>query len=327
VGAKDGVVVVATNRCVDRYCYKYRYLVNRLLPGNTLVRGLSLEDGSALWEYKTYSPVWNMVPQWGKDGTVMFNDGEGSAYCLDLQTGKEIWKAEGNIGTYTQAAGVYAAELDMFISLGTAYYEGDDCNPYTKRGIKHTCSAKQYNESTGRTMGNIWAYNATSGRQIWKIDTREVPASASVPLVTTNIWGHLRIMVTLGYNCRFNSPSVIKAISPEHGRATWTREGPTLWTSMCAGDKEGGDVRRAMGGRAACVPNSWTIPAVDKKGDIYVGTQVGMLQRWGSPTGRTRDVQLLSTLATSAAFTDNGIAFGDGFMAVSTCNSLIVIQT
>merc|ERR1719188_1189517 len=321
VGAKDGVVVVATNRCTDRYCYKYRYLVNALMPGNTLVRGLSLKTGSPLWEYKTASPVWNMLPQWGKDGTVLFTDGEGTAYCLDLQTGKEIWKKEGNMGTNTQAAGVYFEPLNMFISLGTAQYTGDDCNPYTKRGIKHTCGARPGSE------GVVWAYDGTSGRLLWTATTPEPPAGVAIAPTATNVPKHTRVIVTMGFNCRYNSPSGIYVYSPDSGDLRWRRDGPTLWSQACAGDKEGADVRRAMGARSTCMPNSMTIPAVDKRGDIYVGTQVGELIRWGSKAGRHPPVDILSSLSTVSGFTDNSIAFGDGFMVASTCSSLIVFKT
>ncbi|CAK0824607.1 unnamed protein product, partial [Prorocentrum cordatum] len=40
VAAKDGIVVVATNRCIDRYCYRYRNQTNPLTPGNSVVRSL-----------------------------------------------------------------------------------------------------------------------------------------------------------------------------------------------------------------------------------------------------------------------------------------------
>merc|ERR1740121_2821877 len=75
------------------------------------------------------------------------------------------------------------------------------------------------------------------------------------------------------------------------------------------------------------MPNSWSTPAMDAAGDIYVGNQVGVLQKWGTPTGRTRDTQLLSTLTTGVAFQDSAVAFADGIMAVATCTSLIVFTT
>jgi len=229
------------------------------------------------------------------------------------------------MGTNTQAAGVYSPRANMYISLGMASFDEKskrkDCNHYTMRGVKHTCNSEP------GAGGKVYAYNATSGRLLWTTDTPEPPAGASVPLLSTNLKGHLRIALTLGQNCKYNSKSWLWALSPEHGRPTWRKEGPTLWSPHCAGDKEGQDIRRAMGGRAACMPNSMTPPTVDSEGNVYVGTQVGLLEKWGSPTGRTKDVELLSTLQTTAAFTDNGIAFGPGIMAVSTCTSLIILQT
>jgi len=115
-------------------------------------------------------------------------------------------------------------------------------------------------------------------------------------------------------------------MDPTSGHIRWMKEGPTLWTGFCAGDKEGADIRRAMGGREKCNPNSWSLPVADSSGDLYIGNQVGVLQRIGSPTGRSKDVQLLSTLTTGVAFQDAAIAFAPGIMAVSTCTSLIVFQ-
>jgi len=322
VGAKDGVVVVATNRCVDRYCYRYRNQTNPLTPSNSFIRGLSAADGSAIWTYKTRSPVWNMVPQWGPDDTVMFQDFEANAYCLNFKTGALVWKflAPKGMGTYTNAAAVYDSSANRLFTMGAKGYEHKYCNPYPAPGILPYCS------TWPGSAGMIYGINATSGKKLWETETKEPPTSGAVGFLNSPP-GHTRLVVTLGYNCRYNSPSEILSVDPHNGHLRWEREGPTLWSNMCAGDKEGGDIRRAMGGRAACVPNSWSAPVIDSNGDFYVGNQVGVLQKWGSPTGRTTDVQVLSTLTTGVAFQDAAIAFGPGIMAVSTCTSLIVFQT
>jgi len=322
VAAKDGVVVVATDRCTDRYCYRYRNTTNPLTEGNSRVRGLSAADGSAIWEYKTMAPVWNMVPLWGPNSDVIFQDWEGRLYSLDLQTGALRYRVGGNIGTHTHAAATYDAGHEMVIALGVGYYQDKYCNPYIAPGILINCN------TWPGVRGFIRGYNVSSGHKLWERETPEPPASAAVGM--TSSWapgGHTRLVVTMGYNCMHNSPSQIWAIDPNNGHIRWKRDGPTLWTSTCAGDKEGADIRRAMGGRAACVPNSWSTPAIDANGDVYVGNQVGVLQKYGSPTGRTADVALLSTLTTGHAFQDSAIAFGEGIMAISTCTSLIVLQT
>ncbi|CAK0804464.1 unnamed protein product [Prorocentrum cordatum] len=322
VGAKDGVVVVATNRCTDRYCYRYRNQTNPLTPSNSIVRGLSAADGSALWSYKTRSPVWNMVPQWGPNDTVMFQDFEANAYCLNFKTGALVWKfrASKGMGTYTSAAAVYDAASERFFAMGAKEYEHKYCNPYPAPGVLPHCN------TWPGSPGMIYGLNATSGRKMWEYETREPPASGAVGFLNSPA-GHTRLVVTLGYNCRYNSPTGLLILDPNNGHFRLEREGPTLWSGMCAGDREGGDIRRAMGGRAACVPNSWSSPVIDSNGDFYVGNQVGVLQKWGSPTGRNRDFQVLSTLTTGVAFQDSAIAFGPGIMAVSTCTSLIVMQT
>jgi len=335
VAGKDGIIVVATDKCTDRYCYRYRNQTNPLTPGNSMVRGLSAVDGSAVWQYRTFAPVWNMVPLWGPDGTVMFQDWEGRLYSLDLLTGALVFKVGGDLGTHTQAAATYDPGHNVAFALGMQHYNvetyrmtdaigtdgGKFCNPYVAPGILINC----WTWPGGR--GFIRGYNASSGRAIWHRDTPEPPAGATAGAL--NSPEHTRLVLTMGFNCRFNSPSQIWALDPHNGDIRWIRDGPTLWTSTCAGDREGADIRRAMGGRATCTPNSWSLPTIDSAGDVYVGNQVGVLQRWGNPSGTTgaRNVQLLATMTTGVAFQDASIAISQDVMAVSTCTSLMVFQT
>jgi len=341
VAGKDGIIVVATDKCVDRYCYRYRNQTTPLTPGNSKVRGLSVVDGSAVWEFKTVAPVWNMAPLWGPDDSVLFQDWEGRVYSLDLATGTLKWQSGGDIGTHTQASAAYDPGHNMVFALGMAHYtvnnyHMDDalgaptypygegrkyCNPYPAPGILANC----FTWPGGR--GFVRGYNASSGRFVWEKSTPEPPASASAgPFFAL---AHTRLIITMGYNCGFNSPSQIWAMDPHNGHPRWKMDGPTLWTSQCAGDREGADIRRAMGGRATCSPSSWSLPVIDSAGDVYIGSQVGVLQRWGSEPSLpgARNVQLLSTLTTGVAFQDAAIAIADGAMVVSTCTSLLVFQT
>jgi len=322
VAAKDGIVVVATDTCHDRYCYRYRNVTVPLQHGNSVVRGLSLVDGSAVWEFRTTSPVWNMNPLWGNDGSVLFQDYEARVYCLDLQTGALRWDSgRGSFGTHTEAAAVYSPAYNMVYSLGVYPYEDKYCNPYVAPGVLVNC------DTWPGVPGFVRGFNATSGRKRWEVPMPEPPASAAVGMLNSPAL-HTRLVVTMGFNCLMNSPTQIWALDPHNGHMRWKKDGPTLWRTECAGDKEGADIRRVMGGRAVCHPNSWSVPAIDSVGDIYVGNQVGELQRWGSSSGGgARTVELLSTLKTDQAFQDVAIGFGDGVMAVSTCSSLIVFQT
>jgi len=334
VAGKDGIIVVATDRCTDRYCYRYRNQTNPMTPGNSKVRGLSAVDGAAVWEFKPMSPVWNMVPLWGPNGTVLFQDWEGRLYSLDIQTGGLIYKVGGDIGTHTHAAAAYDSGHNVVVALGMAHYFVETytmadairwdgrkyCNPYPAPGILINCW------TWPGVAGFIRGYNASSGRLIWDRSTPEPPASATAGLLAG---AFNRLVVTMAFNCKFNSPSQIWSLDPNNGHTRWKRDGPTLWTNHCAGDREGADIRRVMGGRATCSPNSWSLPVIDAAGDVYVGNQVGVLQRWGAPAGSagSRNVQLLSTLTTGVAFQDASIAIAQDVMAVTTCTSLLVFQT
>jgi len=334
LASKNGIVVVATNRCTDRYCYRHRNQTNPLLAGNTVVRGLNPASGVEVWSFVPEAPVWNMNPVWGPDDTVIFNDQEGRVYCLALSTGNLAWKAGGELGTYTEAAAIYNEGLNMVVGLGMLQYDTFlshrahnteskfGCNPYVAPGILPRCGNAAFRQ------GVVRAYNATSGRLRWERVTPHPPASAVAGMLNSPRF-HTRLVVTLGQNCARNSPTKILVMDPDSG-GYHSMEGPTLWSSMCAGDKEGGDVRRAMGGRAACNPGSWSAPVIDRDGDIYVGNQVGVYQRWGAPTGDGAgrgDNEVLSSLVTGVAFQDMATALADGVMAVATCTSLIVFQT
>jgi outer membrane protein assembly factor BamB len=321
LASKDGIVVVATNRCTDRYCYRYRNQTNPLTPGNTVVRGLNVVDGSQAWEYVPRAPVWNMNPVWGPSDNVFFNDQEGRLYSLNLSTGDELWEpAGGEIGTYTEAAAVYdSSSHNNVYAFGMLPYTGSGCNPYTAPGILPACGNAPYRQ------GIIRAYNASSGNLRWERVTPH-PIAGGVAGMLNSPRFQTRLVVVMGHNCGFASPTQIWSLSPDSGGVRFAKDGPTLWTSMCAGDKEGGDIRRATGGRAACHPGSWSAPIIDRDGDIYVGNQVGVYERWGSPTERNVDVQALSSLSTSVAFQDTATAIADGLMAVASCTSLIVFQ-
>jgi len=320
VSGKDGIVVAAAKRCTDRYCYKYRNQTNPLVPGNQMIWGLLAADGSVAWSFKPQSPVWNFVPQYG-NGTVMFSDFEGTTYCLDLTTGALRWQRDGSMGTYTQAHALYFPEGDLVFAMGVSAYDHKRCNPFPAPGVLPACS------TWPGSPGWIRALNASSGRLQWEQETPQPPASAGLGMM--HMPRHTRLVVALGHNCVYNSPSQVWVLDPQNGHSRWTREGPTLWSDRCAGDLEGGDIRRAMGGRATCSPGAWSAPAIDAFGDLYIGSQVGELQRWGSLDGSigARGITLLSTLTTGVAFQDQAISFAPGLMAVATCTSLVVFQT
>lgn len=325
VSGHGDTIFVATNRCVDRYCYRYRSDGNPITPGNTYVRALSAIDGSLIWTYKTKSPLWHFVPQFSKDGdAIFFNDYEGAVYSVDVESGALKWRREGSIGTHTESSSLYSPEHDMVFGFGVDLYEGEACNPFVVRGIQKPCDTKI------RWPGYVRAFNASSGHLRWEVRVPEPPSSAVVGY-TNNPKFHLRLIVSMGYNCAYGATSQMWSLDPSTGQIRWKIDGPTLWTPQCAGDREGADLRRAMAGREKCQPGAWSTPVIDGNGDIYIGSQVGVLQRFGVDdsigAGGSRSFKLLSTLNTEMAFQDQAIALAPNIMAVSTCTSLIVFQT
>lgn len=68
------------------------------MGGSKMVLGLNASTGSILWNFKPDSQLWNIMPMFTGNGTVLFQDQVGRAYHLDLFTGKPIWKAGTNAG-------------------------------------------------------------------------------------------------------------------------------------------------------------------------------------------------------------------------------------
>jgi len=322
LAARDGVVIVATNRCTDRYCYRYRNQTNTLTPSNTMVRFLRADTGVEHCSYQPHAPVWNVVPTFtGMPNQVLFNDQEGTLYSVSQEDCSEIWPPQaGELGTATEAAATYDSGHNVAVVMGMAPYTGFGCNPHVAPGILPFCGNGPLKQ------GFIKGYNASSGRLLWKRHTPHPPASAVCGMLNSPRF-HTRCVVTMGFNCFRGSVTRMMGFNPNDGGVRWDKEGPTLWSSACAGDMEGGDIRRATGGRSTCSPGSWSAPMIDRDGDIYVGNQVGVFQRWGSPDETNAGVDVQSSLTTGVAFQDSSIALTPDFMAVSTCTSLIVFQT
>jgi len=326
VAAKDGTLVLASDRCRNRYCYRYRNETESLVPSNSVVRGLSSVNGSSIWSFTPDSPVWNFDAQFTGYGTLLFQDFQGGLYCLNLTTGGLIWKEEGQIGMYTQSAALFSEELNYVFSITESLYDSVWCNPYTPPGILSWCSTMQ------DTPGLVRGFHAVTGVKMWETILPMPPAGASLGRLNSGEWKE-HLVIGMGLSCKYagkygttGKPSELWALSGRWGGRLWKRIGPTLWTPNCAGDKEGADIRRAMGTREKCQPNSWSNPVIDAAGDVYVGNQVGILQKWGSPTSTAYDLTLLSELETGTAFLDQSIAMAPGLMAITTCNSLIVME-
>jgi len=319
--------VAATDRCTTRYCYRYRNETNVLAPSNSKVRGLSAVDGDPVWEFQPDSPVWNFVPLFGTDDSVMFQDFEGGLYSLDLATGALKWKQDGKMGMYTQAAAAYDSDLNLAYSITETKLASRWCNPYTPPGILIWCNTVQ------DTPGRVMAVNASTGNPVWELEIPKPPAGASLGKLNSG-GGQTQLVLGMGLNTLYtgkngdlSKPTELWAIQAATGEVLWKRDGPTLWRPTAAGDKEGEDIRRAMGSREKCAPNSWSNPLIDSMGDIYIGSQIGALQRWGSPDNRAETVAVLSELDTHHAFQDMAMSMAPGMMVVATCSGFIVIQT
>ena len=86
---------------------------------NQKVKALNASTGDELWTFHPDTPVWNFLPLFVDDSSVVFQDMTGKVYRLNLSTGLLLWKAGGLNGTWTDggvAVGpnglVYAVNLN-----------------------------------------------------------------------------------------------------------------------------------------------------------------------------------------------------------------------
>ncbi|CAK0877850.1 unnamed protein product [Prorocentrum cordatum] len=336
VSGRNGVVVAATNRCKDRYCYRYRNQTNPLTPSNTVVRGLSASDGSALWEFKPTSPVWNMVPMYSNDSTtVMFSDFEGSAYCLDLLTGELKWQHQGAMGTYTQSFAVYFGPGNLLYTMGLKN-EGSWSYEHNFGGRRTATRSQHPVSCPGAALGR--APRGGSGR------STRAPAGCGGSTTSRRAarLGRLRrdAQGRPGHPARHHHgpqlPLQVTVQDPEPGppstadscgRGTAPRCGPTSAPATRTAPTSAGPwaagppVSRRRGRRR---PSTCTVTSTSaaRSGSSRDGARTTAR----TATGRSR-CSPPSPPGSRSRTRDLAITFAPGMMAVSTCTSLIVFST
>jgi len=68
---------------------------------NNKVWALNASDGSHLWDFHPEVGVWNFIPIFLDDGTVIFQTWDGGVYRLQLRDGKVLWHVRGGGNTWT----------------------------------------------------------------------------------------------------------------------------------------------------------------------------------------------------------------------------------
>ncbi len=124
------------------------------------------------WIFSTGGAIWSSPSIVG--GKVYVGSGDGNLYCVDLYTGKEIWRytTEGEVGSPSVVGGkIYVGSTDTRIyclNLDT----GKEVWQY-KTGDAIACCPAVVEEKlyVGSRDGNIYCLNSNTGMKIWSYTT------------------------------------------------------------------------------------------------------------------------------------------------------------
>jgi len=319
VEALDGIVVTAMGRA-------------KLDGGNKKVMGLNATNGEKVWDYVPEVGVWNFMPVFPGDGSLVFMDWTGGVYRLDLQTGTELWHTTPpakSINSFTDGGVILGPD-------GTAY----TCSNLKDRGSEGTAGVlRAYHLGNG---SHFWAKHLEYPCNSWPAvagDTVVVATGPFVSLPPTAPWlwavpsvqkGIHQVSQTLGssqrsFNGHNNLPAAVIAFNARTGEQLWRYELPHYGREAAAGDEEGILVRTRLGIRAFCLPAQWNSPTISGDGTVYLGRASGML--YGIRAMEDGHVEEASKFNAHSGFLHPGTAWGPSTMAVATCDRLYVFRT
>jgi len=310
--------------------------------GNKRMIGLNASDGSMLWEFRPTVTVWNVMPMFPDDDTVLFQDLDGGVYRLGLRNGTLLWRKGGTpLGlTFTDGGAILGPN-------GVIYAVGD-----TEMSLRPN------------TTGHLSAYRVSDGQQLW---SRQVPHPPnSWPAV-----GQLRpgngLSVVIPVGLQGNLPGVVdllksrmpldkafaihnaslqmgdkqqaiwknptlylqlRAYDAATGDLQWVWQAPSWHRKSCAGDEEGLVERMMLNIRLVCWPGPWSSPTIAADGTVYVGHENGMIYavRDKNGDGKIDDATEVDSFDTGASFLHSGFSFAPGMSAMASCDSLYVFD-
>lgn len=248
IGANEGKVIAAFNSTAENE-----------RGTNGLVVALDSEHGFIRWVVMPEIPTSCFQPCFTSDGSVLFQDGEGTAYRYDLESGEQEWEAEGVDDTWTRGSPVLANGVFYTVASNTEKARRDD-----------------EDGPDDLTPGWIFARSAEDGALLWR---KRLPLPADSPPAVGKLPGRegLSVVVPVGQTFETGQTAVI-AYDAVTGDKQWTFEGPTLQSQYQAGI-EYGAVFRILGSASQMLPltHPWSAPLIDGAGTVYVGNQDGKL--------------------------------------------------
>jgi outer membrane protein assembly factor BamB len=192
---------------------------------------------SLLWKF---TPHWsNLISPFVADGHVYFisneyNEANTTLYCLDAYTGTQIWNYNGSDISFTVANGcIYVGELSNVVCLNAANgveiwnfsYETEFATPVVDGGIVYV----------GSYGGSLYAFNASTGAQIWiYTGPKETHfGSSSLAVIAGYVYAISNIETETG-NSMFGSYSSVYAIRASTGKELWNYTTQGWFNSLIA---------------------------------------------------------------------------------------------
>jgi len=269
---------------------------------NLLVRAVNASDGRPLWSFKPDRPIWNFLALFPGDGTVLYQDFEGRAYRHQLSDGSLVWKAGGDVGSWT------------------------DGSPLLGNGVFYTVAARM-DLPSAMAAGNLTAHRLSDGAVLWKAPVPMPPNNA--PALGRLATGGISVVAPGGFQGRKGGPTGVFAYDAVTGIPQWTFKGPPQASFHQAGEVEGTIERGLAGASPSYVTNPWSAATIDAGGTVYVGHEDGLFfaLRDLDGDGRVEGTDEVSSFDTGAAFVgSSGPAHAPGFVAIASCDSLFVFK-
>jgi len=298
------------------------------IGGNVRVIGVDAASGVMLWQFKPARPVWNVMPVFPDDETVVFMDFSGGIYRLGLFNGTKLWHTRPDsrdAGSFTDGGAMVTSD-----SVFTCSNPGRGTGREREKGV-----LRKYSLANGTLL---WEQELRYPCTSWPVvsakgDTMVVPIGSlpDTPVTMQYFKQGKKFAqkvhqenVLAGSNARrlLGLPELrgaLMAFDPHTGELQWDHEVPAWGGIGAAGDEEGIMERHKLKIRPICLPAHWSAPTFDGEGTVHLGRIDGSLYAYHPEKGER-------TYTTGSGALPPGISFAPGMMAYADCDTLYVFR-